>query len=862
MRIRFFLLLVLFLALFGSGPTLSVYAQAEFPTKGVGMLSTETLSSEVKQASWRAVRGPDAKRGDADMAKVGMELAVLYYQHRAEGEEGIRALRDEARTRQKETGEDTRGQSRIRSPLSSDGRFVTVEAVATDEPARLHEELRRLGLQNGARAGNLVSGQLPISALREAAGLESLRGMLPSYAYTAVGSVGSEADTAHRAVDARDTFGVNGRGQKVCAMSDSYDQDGSASTTASDDIASGDLPGSGNPEGNTTSVDVLDDSFSDSDASDEGRAMLQLIHDIAPGAELGFHTAFGGLSNFTTGIVDLADAGCTVIVDDVGYFVQPFYQDGPVSTAVEEVVDRGVPYFSSAGNDGQNSYEAPFRGSGESGVLADTTEAHDFDSSTLSVDTRQEVTIRTNGSFQVKSMQWTDPSALVQGSAGAETDLDLALVDDTMGVVVESANNSDQDGNGIPFESLEFENDGSIDTDEDGVADSTFHLVIEKAAGPDPDEVKYIYGGEDYRIEEYDTLGPTVFGHPNAEGAAATAAAPFINTAVYNTNLDSAAALEAFSSKGGIDILFDENGNELSTPESRQKPNVTGTDGVSNTFFGFDFNNNGTPNFFGTSAAAPNISAIAGLMLSSRPNLTPSEVYDRLESSSEDVTIRQNRDGGFEPVSEGVDPWSGHGFVRADEAVPEPTGIQIVDILANGSTSPSEEGTVELNWRTVGPEEVDEFVVQQQFFSGSFTEKERVSGTDASEFSSTIRDLPVGEHTFRIKARRNDSTLAVGRTTTTVRRQNADVLAYPNPFDRVVNLSVTLPDEESAEVIRIEVYDALGRRVGVPIESRLVEGAQSISLHRNQLGTTGEGMYFLRVDGETFTETIQVGRIQ
>ena len=40
-----------------------------------------------------------------------------------------------------------------------------------------------------------------------------------------------------------------------------------------------------------------------------------------------------------------------MIVDDVAYFEEPFFQDGPVAVAVDEVVAAGVSYFSAAGND-------------------------------------------------------------------------------------------------------------------------------------------------------------------------------------------------------------------------------------------------------------------------------------------------------------------------------------------------------------------------------------------------------------------------------------------------------------------------------------------------------------------------------
>ncbi|PSQ58118.1 MAG: hypothetical protein BRD27_06635, partial [Bacteroidetes bacterium QH_10_64_19] len=362
---------ILIVALIGGLLCLSGGAEAfgqddSEPVRAVGMLNVTETSPGVLQAARSDVAGPGQAKTDGPLSSVGLELAVLHHQFRATGSAGVQALRNASSgPRMKAAnGDRRRGVGRTHSPLSSDGRFVTIEAVASENASRLLADLRGLGFENGATAGNVVSGRLHISSIKEAASLPSLRGAMPSYARTYAGSVGSEADTAHATYQVRQQTGLNGNGQKVCVLSNTYNQDDAAPTSASDDIQSGDLPGQDNPEGNTTPVDVRSDPENGIlPPSDEGRAMLQLIHDVVPGAALGFHTANTGIANFASNIRELASVGCTVIVDDIRYFAAPFYQDGPISNAVDDVVDDGVLYFSSAGNNGQNSYEAPFRNS-------------------------------------------------------------------------------------------------------------------------------------------------------------------------------------------------------------------------------------------------------------------------------------------------------------------------------------------------------------------------------------------------------------------------------------------------------------------------------------------------------------------
>ena len=124
---------------------------------------------------------------------------------------------------------------------------------------------------------------------------------------------------------------VNGSGITVGVLSDSFNDLGGAAA----DEADGALPPA-------SDIDVLQDL--PSGGSDEGRAMMQIVHDIAPGADLAFYTAFGGEQSFADGILALAAAGAKVIVDDVYYSDEPFFQNGVVAQAIQTVEAEGVTH--------------------------------------------------------------------------------------------------------------------------------------------------------------------------------------------------------------------------------------------------------------------------------------------------------------------------------------------------------------------------------------------------------------------------------------------------------------------------------------------------------------------------------------
>ena len=174
--------------------------------------------------------------------------------------------------------------------------------------------------------------------------------------------------------------------------------------------------------------------------------------------------------------------------------------------------------------------------------------------------------------------------------------------------------------------------------------------------GPPPNFVKYVqFGGAQ---NEFIVESSTAYGHANAAGAFATGAAAYFNTAAFNDNCQPA-CLNFFSARGGVPIFFDTEGNRLPWADVRLKPELVGPDGGNTTFFGGDFEGDGFPNFFGTSASAPHVAAVAALMIEEEDDITPEGIYAVLQATAQDMN---------EP---GFDFDTGFGFIDAEAAVDE-----------------------------------------------------------------------------------------------------------------------------------------------------------------------------------------------
>ena len=462
-------------------------------------------------------------------------------------------------------------------------------------------------------------------------------------------------------------------------------------------IASGDLPAAG--------VQVIQElPVASGSGADEGRAMAEIIYDVAPGAEMAFNTAFTGEAGFAQGIINLAAAGCQIIVDDVGYLNAPMFQDGLVAQAVNQVVNNnGVTYFSAAANQARSSYQAPYKSGGTytNATFYGTNTAyptHNFAAS--GVDNLQQITVPNNGTLRL-AFQWDNPYQSVSGGTGATTDLDILILNSTTGAILASGAR-DQSAGGDPWEIT-----GTY-TNTSGAARNV-NVIIVKYSGPDPGLIKWVNYGSRTIIPEYDTKSSTSFGQANAAGAIGVGAAAYFQTPVFNGQ--PTATIETFSSAGGTPILFNTDGTRINgiIGTVRQKPEITSVDGGDNTFFGGDYEPNGKPNFFGTSAAAPHAAAVAALMKEKVPTITRSTILSTLESTALDMDDPSTT--GFDA---GFDFGTGYGFIQADRALQAitPTALTLVVsanptmILTTGTTTLSATvsgGTTPYSYTFSGP---------------------------------------------------------------------------------------------------------------------------------------------------------------
>lgn len=508
---------------------------------------------------------------------------------------------------------------------------VLVDISVNGDGKEILSSLKSLGLEHASQYKNIISGYIHLDKIEKLMEHKGVVFVQVSLVKNSVGLTTTQGDISMHTDTARVNYSVNGSPVKVGTLSDSYNALGGAPA----DVVSNDLP----PD-----VVVLKEIPVIAEGTDEGRAMMQIVHDIAPGSKQYFRSGTGGQADLAQGILDLVNAGMNVIVDDITFFDVPFFQDGYPAQAATNAIKDGVHYFSAAGNLNEHSYQAPFNSSGINAPVVGGI-MHNFGGG----DTFQQFTLPETPGDNVMLLvfQWNQPFKTVcEGSCpGATSNIDIYLRDQLSGTYV-AGSEIDNPALGVPFEVIQYQNLG--------ITPRVLELVIVLRSGPAPSLIKYILGAGP-SADEFDTQSSSSFGLANGDRVISVGSTAFFNTPAFG--VDPAVSNNA-SSLGGTPIYFDSRDNSaLPVPLIRQTPDIAAPDGGNNTFFGNDSVNDVDtfPNFFGSSASAPHVAGLAALILDySISVISPAQMESILEFSALDMGTA------------GYDYKSGFGLVQAD----------------------------------------------------------------------------------------------------------------------------------------------------------------------------------------------------
>ncbi len=486
---------------------------------------------------------------------------------------------------------------------------VDVRAEVTDELLGFVANLGGSVISSHSRY-NAFRASVPIRRIDELAARDEVRFISPEEQFlTNTGSQTSQGDTAHAAASTRTSLSINGTGIKVGVLSNGVDSLAARQAT-------GDLP------------PVVTIVPGQAGTGDEGTAMLEIVHDLAPGAQLFYATANGGQATFAANIQTLRNTyGCDVIIDDVTYFAEGAFQDGAPAQAVNAVTAAGALYFSSAANSGSKdkgtsgTWEGDFKDSLTTLPGVGAHPIHTFNGLTGgSAANSNALTLGTNSAI---SLKWSDPLG------GSGNDYDLLIFDAGLTSIVDFSADF-QTGTQDPLEIV-------------GPTPSGERVVVVKFSG----QARALRVDTNRGRLTINTAGST-YGH-NGGASTITVAATDVTTVAPGAPFTAPRPVESYSSDGPRKIFYNPNGTAI-TPgnvlfgtnggRTLLKPDVTAADCNVVTTPGF------SP-FCGTSAAAPHAGAIAALLKSLPTHPSGVQVQTAMYVSAIDIEAAgRDRDAG------------------------------------------------------------------------------------------------------------------------------------------------------------------------------------------------------------------------
>jgi hypothetical protein len=449
----------------------------------------------------------------------------------------------------------------------------------------------------------LITGFLPILNIPQLVHVSGFAAATPVYTpLLSTGPVTSQGDHVMGADALRAAYlglnwptPVNGTGVTVGVVSDSVNQVG---TGLAGPESTGALP---------PSVNVLHDGIPSN--TDEGRGMLELVHDTAPGSPLAFSTSDGGPQAMAQGIINLAtQANAGVIVDDTLYPNEPFFSPGVITNAINQVTKQNnVVYVSAAGNLGTSSWADSWRAvSNGPGVPGDGGTFMNF-ASNGTVNGLQQFTLAPGQSLNM-TLQWNTPyleggTNQVQYAVGTGMWVEIR---NPVTMQLIATFNDDNRNTGEALQRVLFTNGTN--------ASVTYGMDFRLAYGPAPTQLAWVR--YDSGAPAQYQGGPTIFGHAAAANAITVGA----------VNYATPTQVEPFSSRGDMMV-------NLALPNAKNnlaKPDVVGPDGVLNTSFGAPTPGSPFLTFSGTSASAAGVAGVAALFKQEMPGVSATNVAQRL----------------------------------------------------------------------------------------------------------------------------------------------------------------------------------------------------------------------------------------